>query len=161
MQRAVFIDRDGVINDNQDHYYIYRVEDFQLNPGVLEALIALKARGFLLILISNQGGISRGLFSQEDVEELHDHLCKLLFREGLTLDEIYYCPHHHRMEQCLCRKPLPLMLQKAMAKFDIDPEQSYFIGDSEHDVEAGKAAGVKTILMESNSNLLTVLERIN
>jgi D-glycero-D-manno-heptose 1,7-bisphosphate phosphatase len=88
------------------------------------------------------------------------HMGTLLEKEGVALDEIYYCPHHDSKEACLCRKPLPLMLEKAIARFGIDPELSWFIGDSRRDMEAGKAAGVGTILVASNSNLTGVLDRI-
>ena len=107
----------------------------------------------MLIVITNQGGISRGQYTREDVEALHHHLNKLLEKEGAAVDEFYYCPHHSDHEKCLCRKPLPLMIQKAMAQFGIDPKQSWMIGDSQRDMEAGRAAGLKTILVESNGNL--------
>ena len=85
----------------------------------------------------------------------------LLEQDGVVIDEIYYCPHHSDNEACLCRKPLPLMIEKALARYNIDPQQSWFIGDSERDVEAGKAAGVGTILINPNSNLSQVLDRIH
>ncbi len=84
----------------------------------------------------------------------------LLEQEGVVPDEIYYCPHHPAREACLCRKPLPLMIQKAAARFNIDPKKSYFIGDSERDMEAGKAAGLNPILIEPNSDLRKVLDQI-
>lgn len=160
MRKAIFLDRDGTINNNCDHYYIWRKEELLLNPGVAEALAELKARGFMLIVISNQGGISKGEFGREDVEALHLHLGRILEKEGVSLDEIYYCPHHSMVETCLCRKPLPLMIEKAMARFGIDPASSWMIGDAERDVEAGKAAGLRTILIEPNSDLREVLEKI-
>ncbi len=89
---------------------------------------------------------------------LHVHLRSMLEKEGVYLDEIYYCPHHHLVESCLCRKPKPLMIEKALARFDIDPAASWMVGDAERDVEAGKAAGLRTILIEPNSDLRGVLE---
>ena len=160
MRKAIFLDRDGTINNNCDHYYIWQKEELLLNPGVTEALAELKARGFMLIVISNQGGISKGEFGLEDVEALHAFLGRILEKEGVSLDEIYYCPHHSMVESCLCRKPSPLMIEKAMARFEIDPAASWMIGDAERDVEAGKAAGLSTILIEPNSDLRNVLEEI-
>ena len=161
MNKAIFIDRDGTINYNKELYYIWKADDFQLNPGVAETLSALKERAYKLIVISNQGGISRGEYRVKDVEDLHHHMRSILKKEGVTLDEIYYCPHHHTREACLCRKPLPLMIEKALARYGIDSSLSYFIGDSERDVEAGKAAGLKSILIESNSDLRQVLDQID
>ncbi len=160
MKKAIFLDRDGCINNNCDHYYVWRKEELLLNPGVKETLYELRSRGYLLIVVSNQGGISRGEFSAEDVEALHEHLRSMLEVEGVFLDEIYYCPHHHMVESCLCRKPQPLMIEKALARFDIDPAKSWMIGDSQRDVEAGLAAGLRTILIKSNSDLREVLGKV-
>ncbi len=112
MKKAIFLDRDGTINNNCDHYYIWQKEELLLNPGVPEALTELQSRGYLLIVISNQGGISKGEFSAADVDALHVHLRSLLEKQGVSLDEIYYCPHHHLVESCLCRKPQPLRSRK-------------------------------------------------
>ena len=161
MKKAIFLDRDGTINNNCDHYYIWQKEELLLNPGVIDTLTELKSRGYLLIVISNQGGISKGEFSAEDVDALHMHLRSMLEQEGVSLDEIYYCPHHSMVETCLCRKPQPLMIEKALARFGIDPASSWMIGDAERDVEAGKAAGLRTILIEPNSDLRKVLELID
>jgi len=161
MQKAVFLDRDGVINDDRDHYYISRIKDFKVNPGVGNALAELQKRGYLLIIISNQGGIARGQYTIEDVERLHRHLINLMQKEGIHITDIYYCPHHHTVENCLCRKPKALMLQKAMARYGISAEQSWFIGDKESDISAGRRAGVNTLLIEANSDLTKVLEKIS
>jgi D-glycero-D-manno-heptose 1,7-bisphosphate phosphatase len=161
MKRAIFLDRDGTLNNNQDRYYIWKKEDFSLNPGVVEALLDLQARGYLLIVITNQGGISKGTCTREDVEAVHAHMRSLLKDKGVVLADVLFCPHHSELEACLCRKPLPLLIQKAMARFDIDPARSWMVGDSDRDVEAGKAAGVRTLLVESNGDLKKVLEIID
>ena len=160
-QRAVFLDRDGVISDNRQYYYLTRVKDFRFNPGVIEALKELRNRGYLLIMITNQGGISLGKNTIENVERIHEHMRKALLDAGVEIAEIYYCPHHIDNEACLCRKPQPLMLEKALARFRIDRSASWFIGDSDRDMEAGKAAGLNTLLVESNSNLKKVLKTIS
>lgn len=160
MNKAIFLDRDGTIINSRDHYYIWRKEELQLNPGVIETLSRLKARGYLLIVISNQGGISKGAYGMKDVEEFHLHLRQMLRKEGVSLDEIYYCPHHPGVETCLCRKPQPLMILKALARFNIDPSSSWMIGDADRDVEAGLAAGLRTIRINPNGDLREVLDKI-
>ena len=160
MKKAIFLDRDGTLNNTSDHYYVWRREELRLNAGVCEALAQLQARGYMLIVISNQGGVSKGEFGRRDVEDVHARLRALLEREGVRLDEIYYCPHHPMVEACLCRKPQGLMIQKAMARFGIDPASSWMIGDAERDVEAGKAAGIRTIQVEANGDLRKVLDEI-
>jgi len=159
-KKAIFLDRDGVINSNEGRYYTWKPEDLRFNPGVIETLKELKSRGYMLIVITNQGGISRGEYTRKDVEVFHLHLNSLLDKEDAALDEFYYCPHHGENKKCLCRKPQPLMIQKAMAHFGIDPGQSWMIGDSQRDIEAGKAAGLRSILVKSNGDLKNVLERI-
>jgi len=161
MNKAIFFDRDGTLNSNKEHYYVWKVGDLRLNPGVPEALAKLKSRGYMLIGITNQGGISKGEYTTEDVEGFHRALLEALCQDGAGLDEIYYCPHHDSKENCLCRKPLPLMIEKAMARFNIDPALSYMVGDAPRDMEAGKAAGLKTILIESNSDLRNILNKIH
>ena len=160
-RKAIFLDRDGVISDNSAHYYLTRTEDFRFNPGVIETLLELRERGYLFIVITNQGGISQGQNSTRNVERIHEHMCNLLRDKGVEITEIYYCPHHSDNEACLCRKPLPLLIEKAIARYHIDPALSWFIGDSQRDLDAGKAAGLRTILVPSNSNLLSVLELIS
>ncbi|MBN1184769.1 MAG: HAD family hydrolase [Bacteroidales bacterium] len=158
--KAIFLDRDGVINYDGDEYYTYRIEDFKLNEGILEALKILKDRGYLLIIISNQGGIGRGLYKKEDTDHLHEYMTTLMEEKGIILDEIYYCPHYPDSSKCLCRKPNSLMIEKALARFDIIPEQSYFIGDREKDVEVAIKAGVIPIKINANENLIRYLDKI-
>lgn len=158
MKKAVFLDRDGTLNNNDTLYYIRRREELQLNPGVGETLAELQSRGYLLIVITNQGGIAKGEVGLEEVKALHAQLRYLLEKEGVSLDEVYTCPHYPSTGSCLCRKPRPLLIQKAMARFGIDPAASWMIGDSERDMEAGQAAGLRTIRIEPNSDLRKILE---
>jgi D-glycero-D-manno-heptose 1,7-bisphosphate phosphatase len=158
--KVIFLDRDGVLTDNSEHYYITAPSQLRLNPGVIEALSLLKNTGFRFIVITNQGGISQGVNTHESVARVHNKLRQLLAEGGIELDEIYYCPHHSDNENCLCRKPLPLLLEKAIARFNVDKENSWFIGDSERDVEAGKAAGVKTLQVEPNADLRKIVPEI-
>jgi D-glycero-D-manno-heptose 1,7-bisphosphate phosphatase len=154
MNKAVFFDRDGVINSDEGFYYVHRIADFTLNPDVAETLKIIADAGYKLILISNQGGVGKGEYSCTDVDELHEHLQSLLRQKGVELDEIYYCPHHPQSSACLCRKPSPLMVEKALARFDIDPSASFLFGDSDRDVEAGKAAGIEASFKISKNGSL-------
>jgi D-glycero-D-manno-heptose 1,7-bisphosphate phosphatase len=160
MIKAVFLDRDGVINDNEVPYYITKPEEFVLNKGIIEALKALLDNDFQLIIISNQSGISKKIYSREDCDRVHEKLIDMMSGYGIAFEEIYYCPHHPEFENCLCRKPQPLMFEKAIARFDIDPEKSWMIGDSEKDIIGAKNAGLKSILISSNEDIRKYINRI-
>lgn len=160
MKKVIFLDRDGVINNDTGHYYIYKPDDFVLNQGLIEAMQTLKLKGYEFIVISNQGGIARGTYSKQDVELVHRKLLKELAHNQLAVLEIYYCPHHSDIEKCLCRKPESLLIEKAMARFAIDSKKSYFIGDNEKDMQAAKNAGIKGISIKSNQNIQTILSQI-
>lgn len=153
MKKAIFLDRDGVINNNENRYYITKPEDLNLNKGISEALKTFQDLGFYLIIISNQSGISKKLYSKEDCDRIHDRLRKVLSGEGIHIKEIYYCPHHPEVENCLCRKPGSLLFEKALSRFNIDPSQSWMIGDSERDITAAETAGLKTILIRPNEDV--------
>lgn len=159
MNKAVFLDRDGVINKELDDYAIH-LEDFEILPDVAPALAELKKRGYLLIIISNQGGIGKDLYTIPDVELLHASLLDFLDEYGVKIEEIYYCVHHPLTGSCLCRKPDSLMVEKAIARFNIDVKASYFIGDKERDILAGQKVGVKGILIEQNTSLLDAIKQI-
>ena len=161
MKKVIFLDRDGVINDPQGHYYIYRIEDFVINQGIVEGLQLLRDLGYEFVIISNQGGISKGEFTVEDADRLHTHLVSEFRSQGIEFLSIYYCPHHDTIEKCLCRKPGPLMLEKAIARHEIDPTRSWFIGDKQSDIRAGEKAGIKTILIEKNQDIREVLNLIS
>ena len=148
--KAIFLDRDGVINNDTGHYYIYKPEDFKINNGIINLLKKFQKENYFLIIISNQGGISKGIYSKEDVKKVHEYLKIILAKNDVFLKEIYYCPHHDTIENCICRKPNSLLLEKAIARFNIDIQLSYFIGDSERDIIAGKKVGLKTIKIEKN-----------
>lgn len=153
MEKAVFFDRDGVINREVGDY-VYEINKFQINEGVIEFIQKLKNKGYYIIIITNQGGIAKKLYTRNDVENLHEHMLKCFEKGDIVIDEIYYCPHHATLEKCICRKPDSLMLEKAIARFNIDPSKSYFIGDKETDYEAGKKAGLNAIKIAKNGNLI-------
>lgn len=160
MKKGIFLDRDGVINEERGAY-TWLLEDFKLNEGVVEALKIFLEKKYLLIVISNQGGIAKGICKKEEVDYLHLHLTRMLKSKGVELTEIYYCPHHPDFGNCLCRKPGSLLLEKAIARFNINASLSYFIGDADRDVEAGEKAGVKTIKVLPNSSLMQVIHLVD
>ncbi len=154
MNKAIFLDRDGVINNDSGHYYIYKIEDFKINEGIVESLQKFQENNYLIIIISNQSGISKGIYTIEQVEELHNYLKNYLQKHNIELTEIYYCPHHSSNEKCLCRKPNTLLLEKAIARFNIDVSSSFLIGDGDRDIEAGNKLGLHTIKVDANENIL-------
>ncbi len=160
MKKAVFLDRDGVINNETGHYYVIESIDFILNEGIVELLSWLQNENYLLIVITNQGGISRGMYSIQDTELVHTKMKELLKSHEIILDEIYFCPHHPENERCICRKPDSVQVEKAIARFEIDPNQSWFIGDRDTDIEAGAKAGLRTLKVSTNQNMSSVIDRI-
>lgn len=157
-QKAVFLDRDGTINRYVG--FLRNIDDFELLPGVVEAIKAINASGFLAIVVTNQPVIARGEVTYDQLQEIHNKMETLLGAEGAYLDAIYFCPHHPHKGyegeipelkiECDCRKPKPGMLLKAAEDFNIDLSLSWMIGDGENDVKAGKAAGCKTGLIGSD-----------
>ncbi len=159
LNKAIFLDRDGVINDNSIAYYIHHLEDFKLNDGVLETLRCFLNKGYLLIVITNQGGIAKKQYTILNVNELHTYFKNILEENGIYLSAIYYCPHHPEISKCLCRKPGTLLFEKAIANFGIDPLKSYMIGDSEHDIIAAEKLNIKGIKVKSNANLFEEIKK--
>ncbi len=152
-KKAIFLDRDGVINNNSNTYYTFKKEDFILNDGVFKTLKILNDKGYLLIIVSNQGGISKKQYSIEDVEILNKYIYNLFEKENIIITESYFCHHHSDIEKCICRKPDSLMIEKAVARFNIDIKKSFLIGDSVRDIEAGKKNGITSIKIDANKNL--------
>ncbi len=138
-QKALFLDRDGVINE--DRGYVCHIADFVLMPGILELLGAAKARGFLLLLVTNQSGIARGYYGVQDFWDLSAHMQTLLRAHlGFGLDKIYHCPH--APGSCACRKPGLGMLEQALGDFDLDLKQSLMLGDKLSDMQFGLQGGI-------------------
>lgn len=161
MKKAVFFDRDGVVNDDKDYYYVTSLEMFHLNRSIIPLLKHLKENNYLAFIVTNQAGINKGLYTMEDVDAIHGKMVSELSEYGLFFDEIYYCSHHPEWGKCVCRKPGTLFIEKALARFDIDPALSYFIGDRDTDIEAGQNAGLKTIKVERNANLEYLINLIS
>ena len=148
--KCVFLDRDGVLNKELGDY-LYRTEDLIIPDGVVEALQLLKKAGYLLIVITNQAGIARGLYHADAVYAIHERMQEA---SGNILDDLYFSPYHPEFSgRSLSRKPDSLLLEKAIAKYNIDPEQSWMIGDRARDMEAGHKAGLKTIHIISENEI--------
>ncbi|CAG0988567.1 D-glycero-D-manno-heptose 1,7-bisphosphate phosphatase [Geobacteraceae bacterium] len=150
---AVFLDRDGTINVEKE--YLHRAEEFEFVPGASEAIRLLKEAGFLVVVVTNQSGVARGYYDEAAVHRLHRFVDQELATVGASVDAYYLCPHHphhgigpYRTE-CACRKPLPGMLLSAAADLGIDLSRSWIVGDKAADVEAGLAAGCRTILVRT------------
>jgi len=151
---AIFLDRDGTIN--VDHGYVHEIDNFQFIDGVIDAMRELKEMGFALVIVTNQSGIARGMYSEEQFMQLTEWMDWSLADRDIDLDGIYFCPHlpdasvENYRQQCDCRKPQPGMILSAAEELDIDLAASYIVGDKIDDVMAGKAAGVgKTVLVRT------------
>lgn len=157
--KAVFLDRDGVLNREMGDY-VRRIEDFYILDN-FEALKTLQDKGYLLLVATNQGGLAKGWYTEVELDKMHNSLRETYLQHGVELTDFFYCPHHPNFTgDCDCRKPKPGLLLKGIEKYDIDPAKSYFIGDRERDVEAGTAAGVKGILINSDQPISEILDLI-
>lgn len=145
MNKAAFLDRDGVINQSgPDGGYITRWEDFLILPGVPEAIALLNQAKFLVIVVTNQRCVAKGLLSTAGLEDIHNKMTSQLAAEGARIDAVYYCPHGSD-QSCSCRKPAPGMLLTAAKEHHLDLTNSWMIGDTDSDMEAGRRAGCKTL----------------
>ena len=154
MKRAVFLDRDGVITQEPPHF-AHRLDQLKLIPRSSEAIKLLNEKEISVVIVSNQSGIARGYYGEEDMTRFNNAMNKLLNKSDAHIDAIYYCPHHPEAKieryrvNCDCRKPNPGMLIKAGKELNIDLKQSFMVGDRWSDIEAGKKVECKTILVKT------------
>ena len=152
--RVIFLDRDGVINKYPgDFEYVKSCEEFRFLPKVKQALKKLNEKGFKIFVISNQAGVSKNMYSKENLDLITENMLKELTSEGIEISEVYYCIHRQE-DNCSCRKPNIGLIEKALNKLkkeghNVKLGESYFIGDTIRDIETGKRAGLKTILVFS------------
>jgi len=152
-QKAIFLDRDGVLN-HEINDYICRKEDFEVLEYQIPPLKKFYEEGYLLIVITNQGGIALNRYTEDGLAEMHQILFDAYKKHDVEFKDAYHCPHHPTVnDPCLCRKPGSGMLLDAIAKYDIDPVLSVMIGDKPRDVEAANRAGVKGILIEPDEQI--------
>jgi histidinol-phosphate phosphatase family protein len=153
MNKAVFLDRDGVINREVD--VLRSLKQLRLLPRVAQAVRQLNKLGFLIIVVTNQPVIARGWLTKKGLEKIHQVLIERLAKKGARIDAIYYCPHHPNANlkkyrrRCQCRKPNIGLIKKAVKKFKINVKESFMVGDGTGDILAGQRAGLKTILVET------------
>ena len=162
--KAVFFDRDGTLN--VDVGYLHRPEDFVWIEGAKEAIKYVNDKGYLAILVTNQSGVARGYYPEEDIKAVYDWMNKELAKIGAHLDALFYCPHHPTgkipayTKICSCRKPDTGMVDEACLRFNIDRSKSYLVGDSERDLECAQKAGVQGIRFSGGNLLNCICEMI-
>ncbi|MEA5428587.1 D-glycero-alpha-D-manno-heptose-1,7-bisphosphate 7-phosphatase [Arcicella lustrica] len=146
MRKAIFLDRDGVIN--VDKNYVYRISDFEFRVSIFEVCKKYQDEGYLIFVITNQAGIARGYYTENDFNLLTDWMLSQFEERGVYITKVYFCPHHPEFTgECSCRKPNPGMILKAQEEFNLDLEESVLFGDKESDLQAGRNAGIKTLYM--------------
>jgi D-glycero-D-manno-heptose 1,7-bisphosphate phosphatase len=157
LRPAIFLDRDGVINE--DYGYVYKSKDLKWIKGAKESIKRLKDLGYYIFVVTNQSGIARGYYSENDVILLHEYMNNLLKQHGSSIDKFYYCPHHPKATvkkykiNCNCRKPKSGMIRQAISEWDIDIESSFLIGDSERDIISANNLGIRGYLFEQGDLL--------
>ena len=164
MNRAIFFDRDGTLNNEVG--YLWQIDKFHWLEGAKETIKLCNEKNYLVIVITNQGGVARGLYTEDDIKILHDFMQEDLKKFGAHIDGFYYCPHHPEGKVkkysivCDCRKPKPGLFYKAAKDFNIDLKNSVMIGDMERDIESGKNAGVGKNIFFDNGDILGTVKKV-
>lgn len=162
MFKAIILDRDGTINIEKD--YLYKIEEFEFEKGAKEGLKILASLGYLLIVVTNQSGIARGYYTEEDLSVLNKYIKDILLKDGVDIKSFYYCPHHFEKGvgkykiDCNCRKPKTGMLDSAVKDFDIDRDKSFMVGDNISDIKAGLNAKITPILVKTGHGVEHIKE---
>ena len=156
--KAVFFDRDGVINKERKDY-VKNVNELEIFPNVIEPIKKLQNSGFMIIVITNQSAINRGIITPRILDHIHSTIQEYFIQHGTKIDSFYYCPHRPD-ENCNCRKPKPGLLFKAQNDLHLDLQSSWLIGDNDTDIEAALAAGCKAIKLNSNNDLEFIVKQI-
>jgi len=155
MIKALFLDRDGVINVEKD--YLYKIEYFEFIEGIFELCKYYQQLGFIIVIVTNQSGIARGYYTQSDFEVLTSWMIDEFLKQDIIISKVYRCPHHPKISgECSCRKPKPGMLLQASRDLNIDLSKSVIIGDKERDIEAGIVAGLKCAYLFDKSKSVIV-----
>ena len=157
MIRAIFFDRDGVLNEEVG--YLYEVEKFKWIDGARDAIKFCNERGILAVVVTNQSGIARGFYTAQNVDALHDFMQKNLAEVDAHIDGFYYCPHHPDFSgECDCRKPKPGLILRACDDFKINPAEAILFGDSRRDIEAAQAANLRAGIFFKGGNLFDAVK---
>lgn len=142
--KALFLDRDGTINIEKN--YLFRIEDFEFREGIFDVTKAFYDRGYLIFVVTNQSGIARGFYSEEDFQLLTNWMKVQFIQNGIEITKVYHCPHHPDFTgECFCRKPEPGLILQAIQEYKLNPDECVLIGDRERDTEAGKRVGIRQI----------------
>ena len=157
MTKALFLDRDGVIN--VDYNYVYKIDEFEFVDGIFELCKQKQDEGYLIFVITNQAGIARGFYTEADFSKLTTWMCERFKAKGVIITKVYFCPHHPDFNiSCECRKPNPGMILQAQREFNIDLKNSLLIGDKQSDLDAGQNAGIENlILVTKNQSLKNII----
>ena len=159
MRKCLFLDRDGVINYDPGDY-TFEIERFEILPDIVDVVKTFKQKGYLVIVITNQGGIAKGRYTKNDMLAVHEYMKKEFQKNDAQLTDIFYSLHHSEVGASIDRKPDSLMLERAIYLYNIDPNQSLMIGDKNSDVEAAEKAGVRGILINRNESVRFLIDRI-
>ncbi len=150
--KALFLDRDGVIiNERGDYNFL--PEHMVINKNILELMKKAQSKNYIIIVITNQGGIAKKLYTKINVENMHKMISSALSEHNIKIHHYFYCPHHSIVGKCICRKPHSLMIEKAAYMFNIDLPASFMVGDKQTDVDAANNVGVTGILIEANKTI--------
>jgi D-glycero-D-manno-heptose 1,7-bisphosphate phosphatase len=160
MVKALFLDRDGVINI--DYGYVYQIERFDFIDGIFDFVKFFQDRNYLIFIITNQSGIARGYYTENDFQIISQYLIDKFSEQNITINKIYHCPCHPDFSnECLCRKPLPKMILDAQKEFNVDLEKSLLVGDKISDIQAGQNSGIiSNFLLSDEVNFQTILNKI-
>jgi len=156
--KAIFLDRDGVLNKKRNDY-VKSIDELEIFPNIGREISKIKNQGFLIIVVTNQSVINRGIITKEKLFEIHSKIQDVLIKDKTSIDKFYFCPHRPD-ENCKCRKPNPGMILQAINEFSIDVSKSWMVGDSKTDIEAGRKAGCKTIFLDENDSFKKILKII-
>jgi D-glycero-D-manno-heptose 1,7-bisphosphate phosphatase len=165
LRKAAFLDRDGVIN--KDKAYVHKWDDFEFIPGAIEGMLKLQNAGYALVIVTNQSGLARGYYSEDQYHALNNRLLQHLAQHGVTIDGVFHCPHHPEgsaqslTKICDCRKPAPGLLIKAARQLNLDMSKSILIGDKQSDIDAAKAAGLGNAYRVNSNHSEVVLLGVN
>ena len=164
MDKYILLDRDGTINIEKD--YLYKIEDFEYEYGVLEALKIFQEKGFKLAVITNQSGIGRGYYTEEEFLQLTSFMENDLKKNGITIEKTYYCPHHTDGKgiyktECDCRKPGTLLFEKAVSELNIDTKSSYMLGDKASDLIPAEKLGITPVFLKTGHGREKTLENLS
>ncbi len=160
IEKIAFLDRDGVLNEEIGNY-VTQIDDFKILPHTINNCLAIKKLGFQIVIVTNQGGLAKKLYTEEALESFHQKLQSEFINSGIIILDIFYCPHHSEVENCICRKPKGGMLERGLAKYGGIKEKCFMIGDNIRDVNAALSAGIdQAYEIKSNEDWITVLQNI-